>query len=111
MLDVQAALTSAKVPGYRDAFRPTPGVKDPPGVYCVYQITTIPTMYADDEAQAELVHVQLYLFSQNSPEATQAAIVAAMEAQNFDRRRTRDDYNPSTEVYLVLSEWEGLAWK
>ena len=110
MLDVQAALTSAKVPGYRDAFRPTTDVQEPPDVYCVYQITTIPTMYADDEAQAELVRVQLYLFSRNSPEATQAAIVDAMKAQTFNRKWSRDDYESDTDVYLVLSEWDGIRW-
>ena len=89
MLDVQAALTSAGVPGYRDAFRPTPGAEDPPDVYCVYQETHTPALCGDDEVVAELVHAQLWLFSANSPKASQAAIDAAMKAEDFFRKRRR----------------------
>lgn len=109
MLDVQAALTSAKVPGYRDAFLPTPGVREPPGVYCVYQITETPVWYADDEPTAHLVHAQLFLFGVNSPKTAQASIESAMKAEDFDQKRKRDDREPNSGRYVIISEWEGLG--
>ncbi len=108
MLDVQAALTSARVPGYRDAFQPTPGVTEPPGVYCVYQITEIPTWYADDAPTATLTRALLYLYGVNSPKTAQAAIDSAMKAQDFELRRKRDDREPNSGRYVIISEWEGI---
>ena len=108
MLNVQAALSAAQVPGYRGAFRPLPGQREPPAQYCAYTLNRTPTWAADDADRAERVRAFLHLYSLNSPEDAQAAIEAAMKVEGFALVRANDDYDHDAGTYEVLSEWEGV---
>ena len=108
MLDVQAALTAAQVPGYRGAFRPTDGCREPPGCYCAYTLSRAPIWPSDDASRAMRIRAFLHLFSRDDPLQAQAALSAAMAAQGWQLIRETEGYVEAAEDYEVLSEWEGV---
>lgn len=108
MLDVQAALTAAQVPGYRGAFRPTDGCREPPGCYCAYTLSRAPIWPSDDASRAMRIRAFLHLFSRDDPLDAQAAIFAAMNAQGWHMIRETEGYVGTAEDYEVFSEWEGV---
>lgn len=110
MLNAQAALDSAQVAGYRGAFRPTDGQKNPPDTYCVYLYTRRPETDWDDKTRDEVVKAFLHLYSRDDPEEAMAAIRTAMQAEGFALIRETEDYVDGAEDYETLSEWEGTLY-
>ena len=108
MLDVQAALTAAGVPGYRGAFRPLPGQLEPPAQYCAYTLSRTPIWDQEDGPSAERLKAFLHLFSTGDPESTEAAIEAAMAAEGFGLIRSNEDYDHGADLYEILTEWGGV---
>lgn len=108
MLNVQAALTAAHVPGYRGAFRPLPGQRDPPPIYCAYTLTRTPIWDQEDGPSAERVKAFLHLFSIGDPESAEGAIEEAMAAQGFGLVRVNESDDHGAGLYEVLSEWSGV---
>ena len=108
MLNVQAALRAAHVPGYRGAFRPLPGQKNPPPQYCAYVLHRTPIWDQEDGPSAERVKAFLHLYSLGDPERAEAAIEAAMTAQGFGLVRADESDDHSAGLYEVLSEWSGV---
>ena len=108
MLNVQEALTAAHVPGYRGAFRPLTGQRDPPPVYCAYTLTRGPIWDQEDGPSAERVKAFLHLFSFGDPESAEAAIEAAMRAEGWGLVRVTESDDHSAGLYEVLSEWSGV---
>lgn len=108
MLDIQAALTAARVPAYRAAFRSRSGQKEPPDAYCVYTCTSSQDWPSDDRNRITRIRAFLHLYSRNSPLAHQAALALQMDAQGFRLLRQTEGYDDGADLYEVLSEWEGI---
>ena len=108
MLNVQAALAAVHVPGYRGAFRPLPGQRDPPPIYCAYTLTRTPIWDQEDAPGAERVKAFLHLFTLGDPESAEAAIEAAMSAEGWGLVRVTESDDHSAGLYEVLSEWSGV---
>ena len=109
MLDVQAALESTGVPGYRGAFRPTEEIPDTPDCYCEYTLSRTPIWPQDDQNQGTRIRAFLHLFSTSDPEWAQVLIRTAMLGEGFSLLREEEGYVPEAEDYEVFSEWEGLS--
>lgn len=108
MLDVQAALRAAHVPGYRGAFRPLPGQREPPPLYCAYTISRTPIWDQEDGPSAERVRAFLHLYSLGDPGQAEAAIEAAMAGQGWGLVRAEESDDHGAGLYEVLSEWNGV---
>ena len=111
MLNVQAALAAARVPGYRGAFRPLPGRREPPPVYVAYTLSRVPIWDQEDGPSAERVRAFLHLYSLGDPERTQAAIEEAMTAQGWGLVRVNESDDHGAGLYEILSEWSGVRNK
>ncbi len=111
MLDVQAALRAARVPGYRGAFRSLPGQREPPPVYVAYTLSRTPIWDQEDAPSAERVKAFLHLYSLGDPESVEDAIEEAMTAQGWGLVRANESDDHSAGLYEVLSEWSGVRMK
>ena len=107
MLDIQAALTAAGIPGYRGAFRANGNELTPPACYCVYLRTLLPQWPQDDGDSAMRVRAFLHLYARGDPTSHQQALAAAMAQQGFRLIRANEAYDQDADLYEVLSEWEG----
>ncbi|MBO4794291.1 MAG: hypothetical protein J5556_06990 [Deltaproteobacteria bacterium] len=110
MMNVQAALTAAGVPGYRGAFISSPEQPEPPDVYAVYTCTRQPIFASDDQARAMKVRVFLHLYARGDPTEPAAAVQTAMAAEGFCFTREMEAFVEESGLYETLSEWEAADY-
>ena len=108
MLDVQAALRAAGVPGYRAGFRR--GAEERmPEQYAVYSVKRAEEEYWDDAPHAVTLAPALALYSRANPAALAAAVEAAMRAEGFSLIDRAETYDKLADLYAVESRWTGEA--
>ena len=109
MLNAQAALNAANIPGYRGAFVSTPELPDPPDCYCAYTYTRTPAWPSDDGFRAVRVRAFLHLFCRDDPTCAAEALRAALAQEGFAPVSEIEGYQNEMGYYEMLIEVEGTA--
>lgn len=110
MLDAQAALAAAGIPGYRGAFVSTPELPDPPDCYCAYTYTRTPAWASDDSARAVRIRAFLHLFCRGDPTDAVQALKDGLAGEQFAITSEIEGYENAMGYYETLIEAEGTAY-
>lgn len=107
MLDVQAAIRAAGLPGYRAAYRQAENADVPP-VYVVYALSMEANAYFDDMPHTMIHKPTLHLVSTHDPEPAMQALYQAMAEEGFYCAEHQDGYDRDADAYVMVSQWQGV---
>lgn len=108
MLDVQAALERAGIPGYRAAYRDGDGNGRLPEVYAAWALKTEPWDFCDDRAITLLHQLELNLVSAYDPMEPLQAVMDELAGEGFMLAGCQDGYDEAADLYVIETTWRGV---
>lgn len=108
---VQDALKNIGIPVFPDAWRPAGENQSPPAQYCVYTVSTTPSLNADDGIVTIRHYVYLNLWSEGDPTVMAARIRRAMFRADFEMLEEETGsssstrYDESTRRHAIFWTW------
>ena len=109
MLDAQAALERAGIPGFRVSLRMGEMQEIPP-VFGVWALRSEPGIFIDDSPAATIHEVKMHLIALSDPRPAWSNLQGPMEEEGFALVDMQESYDEDADVYVIMSQWRGVEY-
>lgn len=109
MLDVQAALAKADIPGYRVSMR-LGEMTEIPTVFAAWAMRSHFESYRDDAPGATVCEVKMNLVAASDPQGPWERLLAPMIAEGYEMLEMQESYDEDADVYVLQSTWRGVRY-